>query len=1070
MGGQSQDRVRGKKKMMKRSNHQLKSNQKKLTQTRLFCGRAFDSLKDCDRCISNIARKNDPSKTELKRAHDERCQHNSKTKEKLAENEKAAKLLAAANSKPVEKFAVVPSQKDMDAFILGGVSSLKKAPPVSQPKMVPPDDQFKPVDVPEAVATQAIVSKLSAAALRQILDQRMETAKPSSTDKIPQPIQEMVSYLVESTQIKLGTSTNNMSSDVNKSKGMNFYRTHFPMGTMAFQVPKEERSVPPSPFYHSIEGTVIYLVRWEQNFPGIHLPCTSEGCHGQLIHTRYCYKKTQRSDREGTLTRIYDGTGVTKFACVMAYKCNACKKNVNGNDGELLQKLPGAVRNAYPVHPRYAQGSSFHFAKTLTTDLEMDLLTYGNAEEVSRKIYAQINAEYRQRFEDYYSLILFTKIKSRVPYPNELQWCPGLSPSGDMIRPIPYPNEVTWCPGFPPSGDMIRKLYEGAQTSNLTTSGVSEKMRHTREIQSVSCFSIVSQDHTMEPCCNYRAKDAKAIWDSSTETGEIACAVLVPTTKARDYAHAAECLVRRPNFRPKVMYTDTWPHGKAFWELLFGATLLGRLGLFHFIQRISKTLRDTHCSYRKALTDLRACIYHYHDDDEQALLEALKKGLIGKKCSDEDIAMLRLSSKWNARYGNRLRKIIRSGDVIEQNLKEWFIQYKYGHSEGKVPGRGIKDPDTGKLLFTPDTHGAVEEAKKTCHYLEDLLPLAEMYRTVGSTARSKNDLETHYSNRGESKLEVFHLLLAHFANNGMTAERCDILNLCGTARHNCRVRERIRVQGLSAEERKTILVNFQGQPRHYNHLELSMLNNLASEAGVTELSFLGLRELPADNGERFFSEYLYPQLERNTLLAARREAGLDCPENDRCQCNSCAGNSAPLPHQLSNSASCNNEHGADANIAAEAETVAPRRQVEVQRRPPVVQRRPPVVPIEPNPVATPGPNSYGPNPSLVFPQVNWPGSMPQSWWSGGGIQHAMMPQYFWPSSSGAVMPQAYGASNVVVGQALGLPKRKRRKIQAEDCCDTFVAWRKKENRMGCPPHCEHCPNRNRNRKGKSSSS
>ena len=100
-----------------------------------------------------------------------------------------------------------------------------------------------------------------------------------------------------------------------------------------------------------------------------------------------------------------------------------------------------------------------------------------------------------------------------------------------------------------------------------------------------------SQDHTRDAARDYpKSLGGYYIWDFMVETGEVATAVLVPTTGAADFSHAAESLARRPNFRPKVLYCDTWPHNKGFWEMLFGPTLHGRLGLFHYTYRIVETL------------------------------------------------------------------------------------------------------------------------------------------------------------------------------------------------------------------------------------------------------------------------------------------------------------------------------------------------------------------------------------------------------------------------------------------------------------------------------------------------
>jgi hypothetical protein len=83
--------------------------------------------------------------------------------------------------------------------------------------------------------------------------------------------------------------------------------------------------------------------------------------------------------------------------------------------------------------------------------------------------------------------------------------------------------------------------------------------------------------------------------------GKIASIVLVHLTAAGQIAHAAECLARRHNFAPKVMYSDIWPYGREFWKLIFGVQLMGQLGLFHFMKKIIQCLQDSHANYRLAI-------------------------------------------------------------------------------------------------------------------------------------------------------------------------------------------------------------------------------------------------------------------------------------------------------------------------------------------------------------------------------------------------------------------------------------------------------------------------------------
>jgi hypothetical protein len=143
-------------------------------------------------------------------------------------------------------------------------------------------------------------------------------------------------------------------------------------------------------------------------------------------------------------------------------------------------------------------------------------------------------------------------------------------------------------PGYPElHGFQIRDLFDAACLSTNTQYGISDNNRCCREIQSVGTDSMFAQDHTMEVTKNYqRSVGAHAVWDVAIETGEIACAVVVGTVKVCDFAHAAESMCRRSNFNPLIMYSDTWPAKHGFWNLLFGNCFEGRLGLFHFEQRI----------------------------------------------------------------------------------------------------------------------------------------------------------------------------------------------------------------------------------------------------------------------------------------------------------------------------------------------------------------------------------------------------------------------------------------------------------------------------------------------------
>lgn len=201
------------------------------------------------------------------------------------------------------------------------------------------------------------------------------------------------------------------------------------------------------------------------------------------------------------------------------------------------------------------------------------------------------------------------------------------------------------------------------------------------------------------------------MWDCSNENGEIASAVLVPSTKTVHFAHGAMALTRRSNFVPKAMYSDTWPNKSAFWSLLFDK-IQGRLGLFHCIQRMSRTLKKNHVDHCRALNGMLNCIHHHHEEDHENLLKALKTGTLSGKHSDDEISQLKATKVFKERCDKCLRKQIRSPNVMCDMLDDWFDQHKCSSSNMLRPARGRRCPISGDTLFTADTKTTVEECKK----------------------------------------------------------------------------------------------------------------------------------------------------------------------------------------------------------------------------------------------------------------------------------------------------------------------------------------------------------------------
>ena len=628
-------------------------------------------------------------------------------------------------------------------------------------------------------------------------------------------------------------------------------------------------TVPPiadntSALYDSIVGQELLVVDWELFFPSHHLRCPR--CRGNLQRTRSNFSKNK------SLFPIFAMSGPPKYAILMGYKCAGCSAAFYANDGELLARLPPYMAMCYPVEPKYARGTS-HLAKDATRIMEASMVTYGNGDYISRMLYEGINTYYEDKTMRYYSYCAATGKESE-----------------DYVQ-----KDGEFLVRYPPLGETIRQLYDDGASSEWQPWMVSDNERNTREIQGVRCQHMFAHDHTHQVVKNYpRRLNAAAMWTMATETGEIACAVLVHDTSALEFAHAAEQVLRRTGFCPKAMYSDTWPCGKDFWLLLVD-DLEGRLGLFHFIQRITKTLRQRHIDFGIAMKELLDAIYEYHPEDLEKLVGSLKNGTMSsskKQYTDEEISEMMGTKTFRQRYSKNLRKIIRGGDTIVLKLEEWKCKYKCTSTPGKPPARGRLDPHSNQPLFTAETHQALENCKEKAKFLADPLPVEKMYCEIPPSPRSSNQLVEYVPLRGESKLESFHDNLTHFANCGMRETLADALNLAGTAQYNRAIRHKMRIMTKSQEERSVVPAGWEMVVSFGNACKTNMINILASMSGASRPPFPEVEKLPEDTGERFFSEYLETRKEIRQQVPKH-------PLNDRCQCRKCASNKKRLPHDTS---------------------------------------------------------------------------------------------------------------------------------------------------------------------------
>ena len=803
MGRQSQQRVSNQHKRKFKLAQPSPRRRRKGDQLTLDKRLAFQPERDCQICKAKKYRQFVPGYPMPHRGHHELCIHNKVTRgqgaiteQSLAtlEDNKRYKALTAPIQPAERHSAKYATKPAIEKFFKPIKTTTKAVPPTATTMTANQNDSVSPLQLSRAVK------------------ELTEDAEFREKHKSKGPPLAMIAF-AHTVQEKI----------INGQKDS--FHEHFKGIEMEVPVSHEENN----PQYHSIIGQKLLYLNWQRTH-GILVPCPVSSCNGTLENKRSNFSKNQ------TLFPVFGLDGSPIWCMVMVQKCPCCHRTFYANEADVLVNLPECASSCYPVETTYAiRGSTSHLNRHATEAFASVMVTYGNGELCSKLLYNAINRDYIRRITICYSIAKEKKAANEGPVGNTT---PHLQKDGEFIRQ------------YSPHGNTIRDMYDTAASSQKNHWCISDHDRHIREIQSVKCTSIFAQDHTFQVTKNYQKKlGATAAWDAATDTGEIACAVLVRSTKTEDFSHAAQQLMRRQDFKPRVKYSDTWPHKQLCWEMIIPG-VKGRLGLFHYQQRVISTLRKNHADYFEAVTDLLACLYVYCEDDYERLLEALKNGTLSrskKKCASQEIAELKRSRLFRDRHAKHLRKKLHKEATVIQMLDDWFCRYKVTSSDPSRPAQGRLDPTRFEPLFTADTKLAIENCKDKAKYLSDALPLEEMYEKILPNPNSPHQLTEYLSKRGESKLEAFHDRFAHFANCGMRNSLADNLNLAGTARHNLSIRQKrslvasenpIKNTLSSHEHRKKTPAGWEDVVAYFNHSELWHINRLAATVNCLHPGFV----------------------------------------------------------------------------------------------------------------------------------------------------------------------------------------------------------------------------------------
>ena len=379
--------------------------------------------------------------------------------------------------------------------------------------------------------------------------------------------------------------------------------------------------------------------------------------------------------------------------------------------------------------------------------------------------------------------------------------------------------------------------------------------------------------------------------DIGVDTGELASPTIVPTTAGKHAAHAVEQFSLRKNVNPKIHVTDNWPCNEDLFYAIFGINIILRLGIFHFIQRFTNTLRKEHEDFGRSCSEFSDCIFFEDPGDVRNVEVELKYGRLGGKgpLNPIQIAAVKADRKQWSNYRCYIRKRTYDLDALLDNMDVWYEK----HYEKYIPNTAHA------TLFLRSTKHQFDENQGKAYGILDVLGIDVLFEPIAASYRAVCKLPKWFNNRGvESKLEKAHHALAHFGNGGMGNDLCDTLNLEGTATYNRNICFRRLLSLMTAEEIKAISpATYQEYHPHTDHCRLAFLNQLGREVGLFIDVHFDVEILPPDNGERFFSEYLKQQLLRMKTFPPD-------PVTGRCMCNRCGGRKH-INNKYSNTTSIN---------------------------------------------------------------------------------------------------------------------------------------------------------------------
>ena len=317
--------------------------------------------------------------------------------------------------------------------------------------------------------------------------QRRKEFKMANESNAPLSVALLFHYLTDLVKLSRSKSKGTLPTFNNFQK-LELRGTFFQHRNIFFTFPPDNSPVPYAN-YHALTGKKVFILDWHFAFPNVDLTCPACGSGRLSAH------RTQFS-HNWKLFPLINSDGTTSWGSVMRYNCSACDKKTPANDPKLLLSLPPHMRQCYPVEPRYANGA-FHLTQQASDELDAVMLTYGNGDFFSRKLYQTASRNYLRAVENYLSIVPHSHKGGHAYHLDLHEWLGRLPPTGESIREcyLMAENSRKHCLRLQPLGPLQKRTSVCGSQSQFRCMLHRLDIRNGQNIQWLTCQSMLHDEN-----------------------------------------------------------------------------------------------------------------------------------------------------------------------------------------------------------------------------------------------------------------------------------------------------------------------------------------------------------------------------------------------------------------------------------------------------------------------------------------------------------------------------------------------------------------------------------------------